>query len=140
MRTKNVIGKNVVGSVILALVGVVAAFTGACAGGDGGGGDGTSTSDAKAGDATVVAIEDFTFAPAEIEVKAGTTVRWENADAFLHTVTSGATSGPENEPDGRFDEELADAGSSAEVTFEEPGTYTYYCRQHNAMDGTITVA
>lgn len=129
MRTKNVI-------VSLAFV---VALGGAC----GGRGD-EPEPEASGGNVdaagTVVSIKDFTFAPAEIEVKAGTTVRWENADAFLHTVTSGATSGPENEPDGRFDEELPDAGSDAEVTFEEPGTYTYYCRQHNAMDGTITVA
>ena len=87
----------------------------------------------------VVTIEQFTFSPARIEVKAGTTVRWENRDPFLHTVTSGDTSGAENVPDRRFDEDLPEKGSRATVTFEEPGTFTYYCRQHNAMDGTVVV-
>ena len=88
----------------------------------------------------VVAIEQFAFVPARLEIRAGTTVQWQNEDAFLHTVTSGATSGPENIPDGRFDEDLPERASIADVTFDEPGTFTYYCKQHNAMDGTIVVS
>lgn len=99
--------------------------------------DAAATTSANAD--TVVTIENFSFEPARVEIAAGTTIEWTNRDAFLHTVTSGKTSGPENEPDGRFDEELPDEGATASVTFDEPGTYTYYCRQHNAMDGTVVV-
>lgn len=126
--------------VTLALIFLTSAATAAC----GGDGDGDKTADAgsaseEAAPGQVVTIKDFTFAPARIELTKGTTVEWRNEDAFLHTVTSGETSGPENVPDDRFDEDLADKGSTATVTFDEPGTFTYYCRQHNAMDGTIVV-
>lgn len=96
-------------------------------------------SESDSGPSTPVAITDFAYTPARIEIAAGTKVTWTNNDKFLHTVTSGATDGPENVPDGMFDEDLAEAGSTASVTFDKPGTYTYYCKQHNAMDGTITV-
>lgn len=89
---------------------------------------------------TQVTIEAFAFEPADLRIESGTTVRWRNADAFRHTVTSGATSGAENQADGRFDLDLPEKGSTATFTFEEPGTYTYFCRQHNAMDGTVTVS
>jgi plastocyanin len=88
---------------------------------------------------TTVAIKDFKFEPKAVTVSKGQSVRWENGDAFLHTVTSGDTSGETNAPDGRFDKGLPDSGTSASVRFDEPGTYSYYCKQHNAMNGTITV-
>lgn len=31
------------------------------------------------------------------------------------------------------------ASTTATVSFDEPGTYSYYCKQHNAMNGTVTV-
>ena len=87
-----------------------------------------------------VVIKDFAFAPDRITIARGSTVHWRNDDQFLHTVTSGATSGAENQADGRFDLELPEQGSDVSFTFDETGTFTYFCRQHNAMDGTITVS
>ena len=130
------------------------AFMGAC-GGESGSGDQTSSTattvrddaamstPAETPDATqagtTVEITEFTFAPKEIRVSVGDTVRWINRDEFLHTVTSGEVDGPENKPDGNFDEDLDEAGSEATVTFDEAGTFTYFCKQHNAMDGVVTV-
>ena len=122
---------------ILAVTVAVALAATACGGG-GGDGDGAAAAGVTEA-AEVVAIEKFAFSPAQIEVTAGTTVRWENDDDFRHTVTSGETSGPENVPDGRFDEDLPEKGADATVTFDEPGTYSDYCRQHNAMNGTVVV-
>ena len=97
----------------------------------------SSASDSSA--AATVEIVEFAYAPKEITVKVGDTVEWVNRDAFLHTVTSGAVDGPENKPDDKFDEDLDEAGSKASVTFDEAGTFTYYCKQHNAMDGVVIV-
>lgn len=88
---------------------------------------------------TEVVIADFAFTPKDIRVEVGGSVRWTNKDAFKHTVTSGAVDGPENEPDGRFDHDLVQAGAEATATFDEAGTFTYYCKQHNAMDGLVIV-
>lgn len=97
----------------------------------------TGTPDAAA--AATVEITEFAYSPKEITVKVGDTVEWVNRDAFLHTVTSGAVDGPENLPDDKFDENLEEAGSKASVTFDEAGTFTYFCKQHNAMDGVVIV-
>lgn len=84
-------------------------------------------------------MKDFSFTTKQVTVKAGESVTWTNQDAFLHTVTSGKVDGPMNIPDGMFDHPLPGNGGTATVTFEKPGTFTYYCKQHNAMNGTITV-
>lgn len=132
---------------------VVLALTlgfGACGGNDADestSGSGPATSSAAAGAEPTtpdgptleVGIRDFAFAPDTVEIDAGTTVVWTNEDEFLHTVTSGKTDGPVNVPDGTFDEPTAEKGSKASITFDEPGSFTYYCKQHNAMNGTVTV-
>lgn len=132
------------------------ALLGAC-GADSGSGDQTASTattieaDAPAADgsemseatdteaAATVEILEFAYGPKEIRISVGDTVRWTNRDEFLHTVTSGAVDGPENKPDGKFDEDLDEAGSEATVTFDEAGTFTYFCKQHNAMDGVVIV-
>ena len=110
---------------------VSVAFLGACGGT-------TETADQPAA-AETVGITEFVYSPKEITVNVGDTVEWINRDAFLHTVTSGAVDGPENKPDDKFDEDLVEADSKASVTFDEAGTFTYFCKQHNAMDGVVIV-
>ena len=88
-----------------------------------------------------VDIQDFAFSPETLEVVAGTTVTWTNRDSFAHTVTSG----PPDEPDGTFDEALGDptahegVDTTATVTFDEPGTYAYFCDLHPSMVGEVVV-
>ena len=119
----------------------------ACGGGD------TATpeqSPATAAPATTeVALRSFEFVPVELDVAAGTTVTWRNEDKILHTATSG-TAGEQGvpgvsedaqpEPDGLFDIQLDGAGSMGTYTFDDPGTYSYFCEIHSGMAGTIRVA
>lgn len=86
-----------------------------------------------------VLVSDFKFDPGQLDVPVGTTVRWTNQDAVLHTVTSGDFSGARNIPDGRFDGRLEHAAATFERVFDTPGIYTYFCSQHNIMNGTIRV-
>ena len=67
-----------------------------------------------------VIIRGRAFIPDPITVTAGTTVTWINQDAEDHSVDS---------EDGLFDGDLA-PGDSFSSTFNEPGTYTYYCELH----------
>lgn len=119
------------------------AFLGACGGESDSGDQASPTATMEEAEgaeaAATVEIIEFAFAPKEITIKAGESVKWINRDEFLHTVTSGAVDGPENKPDGKFDEDTAEAGSEATVTFDEAGTFTYYCEQHNAMNGVVIV-
>lgn len=85
---------------------------------------------------TDVTVALFRYQPGTIEVPAGTTVAWLNQDAILHTVTAGVP----GRPTGGFDQELADKGARASVTFDRPGTFPYFCTRHpEAMRGEVKV-
>lgn len=86
-------------------------------------------------DATAVTIQDFAFEPAAAEVPAGTTITWTNEDGVTHTVTAGSPGAAEE----TFDESL-DAGATADVTFDEPGSYPYFCAIHPTMTGEVVVS
>ncbi len=95
-----------------------------------------------------IALEGLAFAPKELTVAAGTTVTWTNEDTVEHTVTSGVkgkqgvpgvSKGEPDRPDGAFDRELAGRGESYSFTFDDPGTYEYFCRIHGGMTGLVIV-
>lgn len=79
------------------------------------------------------------FRPAEVRVRAGGTVRWVNADAAFHTVTS-SDSAEVRRPNGVFDAVLDTPGEESTRTFTQPGRFPYYCQPHaEFMAGTVTV-
>ena len=78
-----------------------------------------------------VMIKGMQFTAATHKVKVGEEVVWRNADAMPHTVTS--TDG------GPLDSGQLGKGGEFSFTFKEPGTYSYYCRYHPSMKGTIIV-
>ncbi len=77
-----------------------------------------------------VAMKGFSFSTPDIEIPAGTTVRWTNQDNTAHTATA---------DDKSFDTGAIQAGKSASHTFDKPGTYTYHCAIHQGMKGKIVV-
>lgn len=80
-------------------------------------------------------IQLFIYRPKEIEIPVGTTVTWLNEDDIQHSVTSGT---PEN-PTSQFDTGFFEKDESASITFNEPGTYQFFCMRHNHMQGSIIV-
>lgn len=93
------------------------------------------------GEPVALTITNFAYEPQALKVSAGDRVRWTNEDMFAHTVTDVEA----RDGDGRFDGELGtldevDAqGTTFERTFTEPGTYTYFCRFHPDMRGSVVV-
>ncbi len=81
------------------------------------------------------------YSPNNLTVAAGTTVTFVNHDAILHTVTSTQAGADVQspEPDGAFDTGVLGFGQEAQVTFDNPGTYNYYCTIHPFMRGSVTV-
>ncbi len=77
-----------------------------------------------------VQIANSTFSPATLTVKVGDTVTWTNQDSMGHSATA---------DDNSFDTGVLDQGKSGTVTFSKAGTYTYHCKIHSSMHGTITV-
>ena len=81
-----------------------------------------------------VAMKGFAFGPASVTIAKGGTVTFTNNDGTTHTVSSGTAPNK----DGKFDKEVA-GGSETTITFDTPGTYTYFCNIHQTMKGTVIV-
>jgi plastocyanin len=79
---------------------------------------------------TQVKIDNFTFAPQRITVKAGTTVTWMNDDDIPHTVASNSK---------LFKSKTLDTEDKFSFTFTTPGSYEYFCSLHPHMPGAIVV-
>jgi len=77
-----------------------------------------------------VKIDNFTFNPPQVKVKAGTTVVWTNGDDIPHTVVSKT---------GAFRSKALDTDNTFSFTFTKPGNYIYFCSLHPHMTGTIVV-
>lgn len=92
-----------------------------------------STTATAGGDASVSA-DDFSFSPATVTVNVGDSVTWTLAGG-AHTTSSGSAP----DLDGLWDQALT-ADAPFTFTFEEPGTYEYFCRFHaDFMTGTVIV-
>ena len=91
--------------------------------------------DEQAASAVVnVPMINYKFDPVELTISAGTTVIWTNEDNVEHTVTSGLR----DNPTGLFDEAVGPGGTFS-FTFNETGTFEYFCIPHPGMDGTVIV-
>jgi len=86
--------------------------------------------DAIAADEPTIAIEKFAFAPKEITVTPGSTVRWINHDETPHTISA---------PDKRFVSPAMDTNDQYEYTFASEGDYSYFCTLHPFMTGVVHV-
>ncbi|MEO2264384.1 MAG: plastocyanin/azurin family copper-binding protein [Nitrosopumilus sp.] len=76
------------------------------------------------------------FLPYDTTIGVGGTITWSNDDSAAHTVTSGVVA---DGPDGLFDSSIFMAGSTFEFTFDEEGSYDYFCMVHPWMTGIINV-
>jgi hypothetical protein len=76
------------------------------------------------------------FLPYEATVSVGSTVTWSNDDSAAHTVTSGTVTAGVT---GIFDSSLFMSGGTFEFTFDEAGTYDYFCMVHPWMIGKVIV-
>ena len=76
------------------------------------------------------------FSPAMVSINAGDTVEWVNEPTAAHTVTGGS---PAMGPSGGFDSSLLMANANYAFTFDEAGSYDYFCMIHPWMSGTVII-
>jgi len=76
----------------------------------------------------VIAITDFGFSPSQLNVPSGTEVIWVNRDVLAHNLVFEGFESGELLTDGYFSK-----------TFEEPGSYDYYCSYHPELRGKIII-
>ena len=141
--------------VLVALLGV-AAVLGAC--GEGGGSSGVGADDEtttekkddlpevddsefvdETGKAEVtITTKDNVFEPRYVKVSPGTKITWDNVGAVPHNVLPADEGAFETIP-----AEDLEAGVKASLTFEDDGTFPYYCSLHGTarqgMNGRIIV-
>jgi plastocyanin len=90
---------------------------------------GVAAAPAAAGKAEV-RIDNFSFSPAVLTVKAGAQITWTNGDDIPHTVVS----------DGHtFKSKVLGTGEKFTFTASKPGTYIYSCSIHPDMTGKVVV-
>ena len=75
-------------------------------------------------------IASFAYAPARLEIAAGTTIEWRNDDQLAHTVTAS---------DASFASPLLQPGDIWRHTFTTPGSFDFYCTPHPFMKGVVVV-
>lgn len=75
-----------------------------------------------------VSIDNFSFNPETITVKAGTTVTWTNNDSASHTIKSAG-----------FNSGNLSKGSTFKFKFESKGNFDYSCGIHPVMKGKVIV-
>ena len=80
---------------------------------------------------------DGCFIPSTVTIDVGGEVIWENADTMSHTITSGTAA---EGLDGHFDSSLVKSGSTFSHTFNEAGTFDYFCMVHPWMVGSVVVS
>ena len=77
-----------------------------------------------------VKIDNFSFEPTSITVRAGTQITWTNRDDIPHTVV---------EDDKTFRSKVLDTDEKFTFTPTKPGTYKYYCSIHPKMTAKLVV-
>lgn len=79
-----------------------------------------------------IAIEKYSYLPAEVRAKAGTTVKWVNNEKRVsHSILFTG--------EGGFESERIFPGESWKRTFDKPGTYPYTCGPHPEMKGVVII-
>ena len=78
---------------------------------------------------------DRCYIPSNIVIEKGKQVTWVNEDSAFHSVTSGLYETPTE----LFDSGHLDPYETYTLTFDESGTFDYFCTLHPWMKGQVTV-
>ncbi len=78
---------------------------------------------------------DNCYIPSIIVIEKGEKITWINEDSAFHTITSGFYETPND----LFDSGHLDPFESYTLTFDEVGTYDYFCTLHPWMKGQVIV-
>jgi plastocyanin len=91
---------------------------------------------AFAAETVSIDIKLFQYKPKALDVKKGDTVVWTNGDAIEHSVTAGKPGKPTESFDSGF---FAKDGSYSH-TFDQAGSFAYFCKRHPSMQATVKVS
>ncbi len=98
-----------------------------------------TTATMTASGAIMVEIKNLAFNPANITIAKGTSVTWKQSDSASHTVTSVLGKYEPTHQVKVLDSPLLSKGQTYSYTFNEPGTFEYFCMIHPSMKGKVIV-
>ena len=78
-----------------------------------------------------VYVDGRAYSPKTIEIEVGDGVIWRNRTDEAHSVTFDSL---------KWDDDLGNRGAQAERRFNNAGTFTYHCKFHDGMKGTVVVS
>ncbi|MCH7745300.1 MAG: hypothetical protein IIC84_04420 [Chloroflexi bacterium] len=84
---------------------------------------------------TTITSEILNFALEDLTIAVGTTVTWINGDSAPHTATAGVF----RNLSGEWDSGTLSQSSQFSFTFNDAGSFAYFCTIHPSMTATITV-
>ena len=84
----------------------------------------------QSGQTNMVEMTNMSFAPKTITIKKGESVTWTNKDLVGHSATA---------DDNSWDTNIISNGESKSIRVDVSGAYTYFCKPHPFMKGTIIV-
>jgi len=90
----------------------------------------TTAAPAVATGTVQASVDNFSFTPKQLTVKAGTTVVWTNKDDIPHTV---------EQNDHVFSSKVLDTNEKFQYTFNKPGQFPYFCKLHPTMTAVVVV-
>jgi plastocyanin len=77
-----------------------------------------------------VYVDGRAYSPKLIEIEMGDGVIWRNRTDEAHSVTFDSL---------KWDDDLGNRGAQAERRFKDAGKFTYHCKFHDGMEGTVVV-
>lgn len=86
-------------------------------------------------DAVRINIAKMKYDTPEVTIKSGRTVTWVNTETMPHNVAFRAGM----IGDGKLDGAMLKRDETYSITFNEPGTYDYFCTPHPFMKGKVIV-
>ena len=115
-----------VGAIIVLAVGVLAGLLLS----SGSGNDEDATPTVLNDLAVTIEISSFRYGPPNLSVPVGATVTWVNRDEAPHDSEA---------RDKTWETSLLQRDEESVITFDEPGTWEYFCTIHPYMTATLTV-
>lgn len=88
-----------------------------------------------------IAISDYAWSDAEIEIDLGERVTWYWVGPdLMHSVSGESANAAAIDSDPGTNQPRHDLGDTFQVTFDQPGTYRLNCKLHTTVKGTVTVS
>lgn len=88
-----------------------------------------------------ISISDYRWSSPDLQIDLGEHVTWYwIGPDTMHSVTGNSTNSTGLDSDPQTQQPNHDIGDSFQLSFNSPGTYSFHCKLHSTVKGTVTVS